>query len=89
MSEQGKVTMLLCSGLEPAEQEKVERLDGLIAAHLIQAGSAARLCKASGAGDQRVLEFVGQTGVVGRVRMADFLSAPDQTAIAAITLSGS
>jgi len=28
MSEDAKTSMILCSGLEPAEQEKVERLDG-------------------------------------------------------------
>ena len=81
--------MMLCAGLEPAEQEKVERLDGPISERFTRAGLVARICQGSGRGDQRVLNFCGPAGTVGSVRAADFLSATDQDAVAMISLSRS
>ena len=86
MGEEAKMTMILCSGLEPIEQDKVERLDGLISDRLIQAGLVARICQGRGANDERFLEFTGPAGIVAKVRAADFLSASDQAAVAAIAL---
>ena len=89
MSDQAKVSMMLCERLEPAEQEKVERLDAPISARFIRAGLVVRICQGSGSGDQRVLNFCGPSGTVGTVRAVDFLSAADQDAVAMIALSGS
>jgi hypothetical protein len=50
MSNQAKVSMLLNQGIEPAEQEKVERLDGLISEKFTRAGLVARLCRGSALG---------------------------------------
>jgi hypothetical protein len=89
MSTKVKVTMLLCSGLTPAEQEKVERLDGEIAYRISQAGANARICEGRGTGNQRVLEFFGPEGLNGRVSASDFLSASDRDAVAGIVFFNS
>jgi len=80
-------TMLLNSMLEPAEKEKVERLDGAIAARFYQAGLVVRFCQGGGAGGQRSLTFFSDIlGIdkVGSVRSADFLDASDIDVVARI-----
>jgi hypothetical protein len=62
MNEEAKMSMMLCSGLEPAEQEKVERLDGPISAAFIGAGKVVRICQGRTAGDRRFLDFCGPAG---------------------------
>jgi hypothetical protein len=89
MGEQAKITMMLCSGLEPAEQEKVERQDGAISGMFARAGRAVRICQGRGTDDQRTLDFYDSAGIVGSIRAADFLCASDQAAVTAIVLSGS
>jgi hypothetical protein len=88
MSGDAKMTILLCSGLEAAEQAKVERLDGPIAGHFMQAGLVARLCQGLVTDGERILEFSGPNGVVGRVPGAVFMAAADQAAVATIALTG-
>ena len=87
MNEQAKVTMLLWSELHPQEQEKVERLGGLLAQRFIANGHAVRLCRGRGDGALRVLEFCGASGVAGSILAADFLAASDREAVAMIKLS--
>ena len=89
MTDEAKVSMILCSGLEPAEQAKVERLDAPISEKFVRAGLVARICRASGTGDQRVHNFCEPPRTVGTVRAADFLAATDVAAVAMITLAGS
>lgn len=89
MSDEAKVSMMLCAGLELAEQEKVERLDGPISERFIRAGLVARICQGCGSADERALNFCGPSGTVASVRAADFLSAADQDAVAMIALSDS
>ena len=84
MNDEAKTTLLLCSGLEPAEQEKIERLDVPISERFIRAGLVARLCQGSGSGDQRILNFSNPSGIVGSIRAADFLATTDQDAVAMI-----
>jgi hypothetical protein len=88
MSDQAKVTMMLCEGLKPAEQKKVERLDGPISERFIRVGLVARICQGSGSGLERVLNFCGPSGAVGSIPAADFLASSDHDAVASITLSG-
>ena len=91
MSNQAKVAMLLNQRLEPAEQGKVERLDGLISEKFTRAGLVARLCRGSGggAGQQRLLTFfsdITSTVKVGSIRASDFLTASNEEAVAMIDL---
>lgn len=86
MSEQAKQSMMLCEELQPAEQEKVDRLDSQIFTRFISAGLVVRICRGAGSGDDRVLVFCGPTGEVAQVRASDFLSAPDREAVAIIAL---
>jgi hypothetical protein len=89
MSNQAKVSMLLNQRLEPAEQEKVERLESLISEKFTRAGLVVRLCRGSGASQQRLLTFFGDitsTVNVGSVRAIDFLTASDEEAVAMIDL---
>jgi hypothetical protein len=88
MSDKAKTSMLLCAGLEPAEQEKVERLDGPISERLMRAGLNARICQGSGEGGQRVLSFCGPTGTMASISARDFLTASDEDAVAKIALEG-
>jgi hypothetical protein len=88
MSDKAKASMLLCAGLEPAEQEKVERLDGPISERLMRAGLNARICQGSGEGGQRVLSFCGPTGTVASISARDFVTALDGDAVAKIALAG-
>jgi hypothetical protein len=87
MSEDAKTSMILCSGLEPAEQEKVERLDGLISEKFLRAGRAVRICQGRIDGDRRVLDFCGPAGTIASVWASDFLAASDADAVAMITPS--
>ena len=88
MSDGAKLTMLLCLGLEPVEQAKVERLDGPIAELFMRAALVVRICQGRVADGQRFLDFCGPAGVVGSASAADFMAASDQAAVGAITLSG-
>lgn len=88
MSEQTKVSMILCTELAPAEQEKIERLDAQIFGIFTAAGLVVRICRGSGSGVDRVLDFCGPAGTVATVRSADFLSASDRDALAMIVSSG-
>lgn len=85
MSEEVKMSMMLCQGLESAEQEKVERLDGPLAGVFIQAGRVVRLCQGRTAGDQRFLDFTGPAGTVASVRASEFLAVDDGGAIALVS----
>lgn len=76
--------MMLCSGLEPAEQEKVERLDGPIAGVFIEAGKTVRLCQGRVAHDRRHLDFQGPTGTVASVAADRFMAATDEQAVALV-----
>lgn len=87
MSGQAKRSMMLCIGLEPAEQEKVQRLDVPISERFIRAGLVVRFCQGSGTDEHRALDFVGPTGTMGTIRAFDFLSAADDDAVAMITLT--
>jgi hypothetical protein len=88
MSDQALVTMLLCADVEPAEQAKVERLDGPIAEKFRRAGFAVRICQGEVEGEQRVLRFYGPRGVVASVSADDFLAASDKDAVARIAFEG-
>lgn len=87
MDQPAKVTMLLCAELRPSEQEKVERLDSPIFMRFASENLGARFCKGIGSGSDRVLEFSGAGGIVGTVNSADFLSAPDDSAVEMIVLA--
>lgn len=87
MNERAKVTMMLCSGLHPEEQEKVERLDAAIAKHLIANSLQARICRAVGDNSDRMLEFCGNTGVAATVPAGAFVAATDSDAISLITFA--
>jgi hypothetical protein len=87
MNEEAKMTMLLCAGLEPAEQEKVERLDGPIASQFIRAGFVVRLCQGRTDAGRRVLDFTGPAGIVASVQASDFITAPDDVAVAMVSRS--
>ena len=78
------MTMMLCSGLEPAEQDKVERLDGPIAGLFIGTGVAVRLCQGRGVGNDRFLEFQGPAGTVASVPADQFMAASDDAAVALV-----
>jgi hypothetical protein len=73
-----------CSGLEPAEQEKVERLDGRISHVFICAGLAVRFCQGRADGDRRSLNFHGGAGIVASISSREFLTASDDEAVALI-----
>ena len=86
MSEDAKQQMILCSELEPTEEEKVNRLAGSILAESIRAGCALRFCNGRTDGDHRVLDFdgPGRTTAVS-VSASEFLTASDPDAVAMIT----
>jgi hypothetical protein len=85
MSAEAKVSMMLNWGLEPAEREKVERLDGPISVAFIRAGRVVRCCQGRITGDRRALDFTGPTGTVSSVSSDDFMSATDEAAVALVT----
>jgi hypothetical protein len=90
MDNQANVSMLVQRALEQAEKTKIERLDGAISEKFRCAGLVARLCQASGTGEERVLRFFSDiVGVaeVGSVRSEDFLRLPEAEAIAKISLA--
>jgi len=78
--------MLMYSGLEPAEEEKVERLAGPILDKSIRAGCALRFCDGRIDGDHRVLDFNGPGCTTPvNVLASEFLAASDLDAVAMIT----
>ena len=86
MSEESKMSMMLCRGLEPVEQAKVERLDVPISEKTF-----ARICQARIDGDRRALDFCDLAGtvVMASVWASEFLAASDADAVAMITLRSS
>jgi hypothetical protein len=72
--------MILCPTLEPAEQERVDHLAAAISERL----PGVRVCEGVGHGEERLLNFYGLSGLMGTVRVADFLAADDADAIALI-----
>ena len=86
-NDEAKLMTILCMGLEPAEQKKVERLDGPISQLFIGASLVARICQGVGLGSERVLNFSGPTGIVGSTRATTFVAASDSDAINSIVLS--
>ncbi len=82
MTDNAKMSMILCSGLEPAEQERVERLHTGIFERFKHAGHVVRTCLARIDGDRRLLEFSGPAGVVATVSAIEFLAASDTAAVA-------
>ena len=87
MTDDAKVSMILCSGLEPGEQEKVERLDGPISEKFNRAGQVVRLCRGRIDGDSRMLDFCSDplaTVVVATVPATEFLADSDADALAMI-----
>ena len=78
------MTMMLCSGLWPAEQKKVERLDGPISEVFIRAGLAVRLCQGRVDDEVRFLDFRSLEGTVASVSAEEFVAAPDDEAVAMI-----
>jgi len=87
MSDDKKMSRILCWALEPPEQEKVERLDGPIFDRFSTAGHVVRLCRGRVDGDTRVLDFctdpVGAT-VITSLSAGEFLTASDAEALAMI-----
>ena len=75
--------MILCPSLEPAEQEKVERLEAAISQRLPDV----RICEGAGTGAERLLTFYSLAGIAGTVCAAEFLAAADGDAIALISSS--
>ena len=79
MTDDAKMSMILCSDLEPAEQEKVQRLDWEISENFTRAGHVVRLCRGRVDGDSRMLDFC--TGLPGTTVIAvpasKFLAASD------------
>jgi hypothetical protein len=87
-SDQAKVSMILCLDLEPAEREKVERLDGKISERFLRAGIGERIfCRGSDDGAQRLLTFLGASGIVSSVSASNFLAASDPDAVEMIELA--
>ena len=83
----GKQSMMLCAGLEPAEQEKVERLDRPISVRFNRAGLVVRICQGSGDSEHRVLNFCDPNrSTVASIPAREFLAASDEDAVAKIVL---
>ena len=89
MKEESKMSMMLCAGLEPAEQEKVERLDGPISEKFILAGCDVRICQGRTDRDRRLLDFRGLKGTVASIPANTFLAATDDEAVEMIARSNS
>lgn len=87
MGDEAKMSMIMCSELQPAEQEKVARLDGPISEKFTNAGCVVRVCQGRIDDERRVLDFCGPTGtVVASVDATEFLAASDTDAMAMITI---
>ena len=87
MSEEAKMSMMLCEGLERAEEQKVVRLDGAISEKFIRAGCVGRIfCRGRIDGDRRVLDFCGPAGILASVWASEFLAASDTDAVAMVTI---
>jgi hypothetical protein len=85
MSEGANMSMMLCMGLEPAEQERVERLDGSLANLFIQLGVVVRMCQGRTQGTERFLDFNGPAGTVASVNAREFMAADDRDAVAMVS----
>lgn len=87
MTDNAKISMILCSELEPAELEKVEHLDGPLSEEFNRAGRVVRLCRGRIDGDSRMLDFCRDPlgiEVVATVAATEFLAASDADALAMI-----
>jgi hypothetical protein len=87
MSDSASVSMMLCAGLEPVEQEKVERLDGAIWETFHRTGYAVRICQGRTDGDNRFLDFCGPKGIAASIPADEFLAASDDEAVNIIARS--
>ncbi len=85
MNDQATVSMVMNRDLEPAEKEKVERLDGAIFSALKEAGYVVRVCQGRTVEDgSRRLEFCGDLigqKIVAGVPMDEFLAATDKRVV--------
>jgi hypothetical protein len=81
------MTMMLCSGLEAGEQEKVERLDNPISEAFHRAGHVVRICQGRVEDEERVLDFCGPKGVIASVPADEFMAASDAEAVAIVARS--
>lgn len=80
-----KVTMMLNTGLDEVEQDKVERLDGPISSAFIRAGRTDRVfIQGRIDGGRRMIEFRGMSGTLAIVHAADFLAATNEEAVAMV-----
>jgi hypothetical protein len=86
MSDDACVSMMLCVGIEPDEQEKVERLDRPISETLYQAGYEVRICQGRTDGGYRLLNFYGLKEIVS-ISAEEFLAASDSEAVDLIARS--
>jgi hypothetical protein len=84
MSDEAKSSMILCSGLEPAERDKIERLDIAISERFANAGFVVRFCQGRNDGEHRVIDFCAPTGTVASVGASEFLAVSDAEAVAMI-----
>jgi|SRR5579884_2404927 len=86
MRKEVKISMMLCWGLEPAEQEKVERLDGQISSAFANARQAIRECRGRNDLGGRFIDFIRTDGTGGiSVLSSDFLTTSDQEVVAKLT----
>jgi hypothetical protein len=86
MSQEVKTSMMLCWGLETAEQEKVERLDEQISSAFANAGQAIRECRGRNDLGRRFIDFIRTDGTGGiSVLSSDFLTTSDQEVVAKLT----
>lgn len=85
MSGGAKMSMMLCMGLEPAEQKKVERLDGPLAGIFMQSGLVVRMCQGRTQGGQRFLDFSGPAGTVASVNASVFMAVDDRDTVAMVS----
>ncbi|NQT37152.1 MAG: hypothetical protein HQ581_06665 [Planctomycetes bacterium] len=87
MTDDAKISMILCSELDPAEQEKMEHLDSPISEKFRRAGRVVRLCRGRMDGASRMLDFCHDPlgiEVVATVQATEFLAASDADALAMI-----
>ena len=75
-----------CAGLGADEQDKVTRVAAAIAERSASGGYAVRTCRSEGAGEHRLMYFVGADGRgVASVRAADFMDATDSLTVGLIS----
>ena len=87
MSNDAKMSLILCQDLAPNEQEKVEGLHAEICAQLHNAGQVVRLCRGRNRGAERRLDFCRDllgTEVIAAVPSRDFVAATNSEALAMI-----